>query len=221
MPPNDQGILTNQDAQAILRTLSTDRFSTYLVASGHDQQRAFKMYIWNAQVGEAFHTAIQAVEVALRNSINYGIIRKYNTDWWRNSDLSTILDEERTGDLSEVLRRISNRGLTLCNGQVVAGLSFGFWVGMLQRRYNPPIWSQHFRHAFPHLPGGIARDDILEKARTVAKLRNRISHHEPLVKRDISADYKNVMDLLTWLCPTKVRWIREHSRVPDVLRRKP
>jgi hypothetical protein len=221
MPATDQGSLKPEDAKALLRTLSADRFSTYMVAAGHDQVRAFKMYIWNAHIGEAFHTPIQAVEVALRNCLNYGIIREYGDDWWRNRVLETILDDERTGDLVEVLRRISNRNLTLCNGQVVAGLSFGFWVGMLQRRYNPPIWSRHLRHSFPFLPPRIGRDDILDKARKVATLRNRISHHEPLIKRDISADYANVMEFLGWLCPTKIKWIRTHCRVPEVLRQKP
>jgi hypothetical protein len=107
------------------------------------------------------------------------------------------------------------------NGQVVAGLSFGFWVGMLQRRYNPPIWSKHLRHSFPFLPPKIGRDDILDKARKVATLRNRISHHEPLISRDISGDYANVMEFLGWLCPTKIKWIRTHCRLPEVLRQKP
>lgn len=221
MPPDNQEKVKEKEEAALLRVISADRFSTYLVAAGHNPTRALDLYIWNAHIGEAFHTPIQAVEVALRNCVNCGLIAKYGQDWWQDDDLAEELDEERTGDLAQVLRRISNRNLTLCNGQVVAGLSFGFWVGMLSRRYNPSIWSQHLRISFPFLPAGIGRDDIFKKAGEIAFLRNRISHHEPLIKRNISADYSTVMAFLAWLCPTKLKWIRANCRVPQVLRLKP
>jgi|SRR5579862_1359004 len=197
MPLDDQGNLKKKaEEAALLRSISVDRFSTYLVAAGHDPTRGLDLYIWNAAIGEAFHTPIQGVEVALRNSVNYGLIKEFGDDWWKDKRLAGLLDEERTGDLSQVLRRITNRKLTLCNGQVVAGLSFGFWVGMLSRRYNPQIWSKHLRYAFPFLPAGIGRDDVFSTAGKVAFLRNRISHHEPLINRDISADYKVVLSFL-------------------------
>ena len=42
--------------------------------------------------------------------------------------------------------------------QIVAGLSFGFWVGLLQPKYNPDLWSSHLRVAFPHLPATETRE---------------------------------------------------------------
>lgn len=221
MAPANQQTLNAADAERLLRTLSEDRFSTYLVAAGHNQDRAFRLYIWNAHIGEAFHTPIQAVEVALRNCVNYGLINEFGADWWKEPRLDKEFDEERKGDLVQVLRRIKNRNLVLCNGQVVAGLSFGFWIGMLHKRYNPQIWSKNLRHAFPHLPTGIGRSDLFFRGGEVAKLRNRISHHEPLIKRNISQDYGTVIDFLAWLCPVKIDWIKANSRVPEVLRQKP
>jgi len=35
---------------------------------------ALALYLWNAQLGAAFHVPIQAVEVALRNSVNKALI---------------------------------------------------------------------------------------------------------------------------------------------------
>jgi hypothetical protein len=208
-------------AGSIVNAISPDRFASYLTAAGHDEPRALRLYIWNAQIGEAFHLPIQAVEVALRNCINDAIVAEYGSDWWRNKTLASVFDEERTVDLSQVLRRITNRELILCNGQVVAGLSFGFWVGMLQKRYNPTIWTKQLRRAFPDLPSGRSRKALATGATKVATLRNRIWHHEPLIKRDLGEDFHNVMEMLAWLSCAKEAWIRPHCRVSALLRQKP
>jgi hypothetical protein len=81
-------------------------------------------------------------------------------NWWRNGELEAILDEERRADLRVVLQRIRNRKLVLHTGQVVAGLSFGFWVGILDGRYNPPIWGNQLRVAFPDFPAGRGRKSL-------------------------------------------------------------
>ncbi len=63
--------LDGDQIAAILTAISPDRFKTYLAAAGHRQERALKLYLWNAKLGEAFHMPIQAVEIALRNSITW------------------------------------------------------------------------------------------------------------------------------------------------------
>jgi hypothetical protein len=221
MPDSVQPVLNKVQTEAILRAISADRFETYLKAAGHDPSRALRLYLWNAQLGEAFHLPIQAVEVGLRNCINTALTNTYGKDWWRNSDLEAILDEDRRGDLSVVLRRIRNRKLVLYTGQVVAGLSFGFWVGILDGRYNPPIWGKQLRVAFPDFPKERGRKSLYKAVGTVATLRNRISHHEPLIGLDILADFSNLMTLLEWICPSKAIWLRPHCRVAEIVRLRP
>lgn len=179
------------------------------------------MYIWNAHVGEAFHTPIQCVEVALRNSINKALIAQFGTDWWQDTSFKKAIDRERHTDLDTVQKRIKNRKLALATGQIVAGLSFGFWVGMLQPRYNPAIWGAQLRRCFPNLPQTETRESLFKSASSLAILRNRISHHEPIFKRNLSLDFSEAMKLLTWICPETHEWVRPHCRVPELLRRKP
>jgi hypothetical protein len=111
--------------------------------------------------------------------------------------------------------------LDLCTDQIVAGLSFGFWVGMLQNRYNPALWSKHLRTAFPDFPRERGRKSLATRAAEIAYLRNLIWHHEPLIKRNISQDFADVMEMLNWLCPAKLKWIRRYCRIPALLRQKP
>jgi hypothetical protein len=214
-------MLRPEEIAVVKATISLSRFATYVKAAGHNESRALELYLWNAQLGEAFHTPIQAVEVGLRNCVNAALSALFTPNWWECSNLFSIMDEERKGDLAVVFRRIRNKGLELCTDQVVAGLSFGFWVGMLDGRYNPAIWSKQLRICFPSFPSGRARKSLSAEAGKVATLRNRISHHEPLIGRNISQDFATVMLLLEWICPIKASWIRPHCRVPIVLRQRP
>lgn len=110
--------------------MSDGRVGTYLTAAGFDEDRALRLYVWNALAGEAFHLPIQAVEVALRNRINGALCRLFGADWWRDAGFLHLADRERRGDISTATRRIANRGAALVTGQMVASLSFGFWVGV-------------------------------------------------------------------------------------------
>jgi len=201
--------------------ISEERLGTYLTAAGFDVDRALKLYVWNALIGEAFHLPIQAVEVSLRNRMNFAFADGFGPDWWKDDEFLSMLDEAREADIRLVRQRIRNRKLSPVTGQVVAGLSFGFWVGMLHKRYNPPLWSGKLRLAFPSLPADRNRASLAVASGRVATLRNRIWHHEPIIKRDLSAEYGAVMTLLSWISPEKAAWIRPYSRVPQLLRQKP
>jgi hypothetical protein len=212
---------TASQFEALSRTLSAGRLNTYLIAAGRDQARALRLYLWNAELGAAFHPVIQAAEVGLRNSINYALSSQYGDEWWGNEGPEGLLDADRIKDLAVVKQRIRNRDQDMNSGQVVAGLSFGFWVGMLQPRYNPPLWGRQLRNAFPYLPTTVARKALAAKGQRVAFLRNRISHHEPIFQREVLADISELMTMLQWICPITHDWLKPHCRVYDLMRHRP
>lgn len=205
----------------IIDTMSHPRFSTYLYASGQNRDRALLLYIWNAKLGASFHPPIQAAEVALRNRVNHALVAEFGADWWSDARFGALIDRERNADLTTVKTRIRRRGLQLDTDQVVAGLSFGFWVGMLQPRYNPAIWGTHLRTSFPHLPGNRDRHALFKRGGEIAALRNRISHHEPLLKADAMRCYSEIIEFLRWLCPITADWVRPHCEVAKIVRQKP
>ncbi len=207
--------------EALKLSISSDRLATYLTAVGFDEERALRLYLWNATIGEAFHLPIQAVEVGLRNCINAALCAEYGSDWWQNSTFLASIDHERQTDISMAQRRITNRGHTLATSQIVATLSFGFWVGMLQPRFNPTVWTKHIGNAFIYLPDNRYRSDLASSAKRTADLRNRIWHHEPIFRENISDEFRSVMELLGWICPEKAAWIRPNCRVLSLLRQKP
>ncbi|MGH9591788.1 MAG: hypothetical protein ACRD5L_01760 [Bryobacteraceae bacterium] len=202
-------------------SLSAERLGTYLTAAGFDEDRALKLYIWNAYIGEAFHLPIQAVEVGLRNRVNSALCATFGVDWWQEHRFRRLADREHIRDLDTAAQRLAKRGVALATPQMVATLSFGFWVGALDARYNPEIWSRQLRSSFPDFSPAKSRYDLADAAKRVANLRNRIWHHEPIFRMDLSAEYAAVMEMLAWICSSKVAWIRPQCRVPAVLREKP
>ncbi len=167
------------------------------------------------------HANPKTTEVALRNSVGKALVSQFGLEWWKSETLLGLFDRERTADLQLAEKRIVARKRPLEGDQLVASLSFGFWVGLLQPRYNPPIWGRHLRRCFPHLPITETRGSLFEAARDISFLRNRISHHEPIFKRDLSKDFATTMTLLRWISPATHDWVKPHCRVPQLLRAKP
>ena len=221
MADANQQVPNAEQRGALLRVISEPRFASYLKAAGHDWDKAWKLYIWNAKMGEAFHLPIQTTEVALRNSLCAVFTGRFGPNWATSSSFEAIIDAKLQGDLDVVKNRIARMGKKLENGQVVASLSFGFWVGLLHRRYFPPIWSSDLATAFPQLPNGIDHRSVYTRFSHIAILRNRISHHEPLIKLNISDEYSKIMVALGWMCPHTRGLIKAHSRVPQVMRERP
>jgi hypothetical protein len=207
--------------KTIIATLSNERFATYLRAAGYDQARALNLYLWNAELGGGFHLPIQAVEIALRNKVNQALVSEFGQNWWRNDRFLALLDQPRSADLQLVKTRLQSRGLNLQTGQIVASLSFGFWAGMLQTRYNPNIWTKQFQKSFPDFPMSQSMRRLAQSCSRIANFRNRVSHHEPIFNKDLSAIHSEILRTLAWLCPDTHAWVKPICRVPKLLRSKP
>lgn len=201
--------------------LSEPRFNTYMVAAGHDWNRAWELYLWNARLGEAFHLPIQTVEVALRNSICRVLTSIFGPEWGTDDKFTGLLDYPGRKDLEVVRQRLRNRKLPLVNGQIVAGLSFGFWASLLQPRYNPLVWSSKLRVAFPTLPDALGRKMVAARFQHIVWLRNRISHHEPIIRLDASEEFSQILEAISWICPITGALIKPHCRIGAVIREKP
>ena len=206
---------------SVIATISPERFSSYLKAAGFDQAVAFELYVWNSHMGEAFYTPLQATEIALRNRIDACLQVAFGEEWWRSEAFLSLIAADKRRAIRTVEKRVVKRQLPLVIPQIVAGLSFGFWIEVLKPHFETASWNSAFSLIFPYLPGGESRETLLERVTIIVELRNRISHHEPIFKRDLSKDFATVMTLLKWICPSTHEWIKPHCRVPTVLRQKP
>ncbi|MGC4809254.1 hypothetical protein ACLQ29_01820 [Micromonospora sp. DT228] len=210
-------------ADWIRRTFSEPRLNPYLTESGQDAGKAVELYWWNIDVSAAFYGPLHCLEVALRNALHEQLRRRFGrSDWWASA--SVPLTDHGVRLVTEATLKCRRRGLTPPSADdVVAELSFGFWVSLLSNRrgssYDRLLWVPTLHLAFPHHSG--RRDDLHEAFETMRLLRNRIMHYEPIHHRDLAADHRKLYFLLSRMDPVLAKEIRGLDRVGTVLARRP
>ena len=196
---------------------SRDRMHTYLDAADGDCAVALQHYARNAQLGAAFHGPLQALEVALRNTMHAQLAARYGSRWYINP--APGLDRHACDTIDELFRG----GGDPTPGQFVASMSLGFWVRLVGRGgfinggrkadYDRTLWRPALFKAFPGHP----RRAVQQRLDHLRKLRNRIAHHEPIFDRELREDYENLLEAVGWISADVRTWIEAHSLLPDAL----
>lgn len=203
----------------VANIISQERLTKYLREAGHDQQRALALYGWNIQLSEAFFPVLSASEVCLRNTICTQLIALYGQIWWDDPAFLLQIKKNGTRIVKTARDKLRTRG-PVTSGGMTAELNFGFWVNMLLPRHEPVFWP-NLSAAFPDLPPAVTYAALYTRCDDVREFRNRIFHHEPIMHRNITKEYSQIMELIGWLSPDKAKWIKPYSRVMTVARQKP
>lgn len=102
--------------------------------------------------------------------------------------------------------------------QIVAGLSFGFWSGMLGRRYED-LWRSALRHAFPGSSG--ARKQVASEVEAVRKFRNRLAHHDSMLNIDIPFEIRRVQRVAGFIGTDAAAWLSDIDRTAQIYAQRP
>ena len=107
--------------------------------------------------------------------------------------------------LSEIRRK--NRGRSVSGDFFVAKSTLGTWVNLLNDgdsgpgrghlHYEQTLWEPCLSSAFPHYNG--RRSKLRSELNRLAKLRNRIAHHEHLLGRNLTAEFENIVRLASFV----------------------
>jgi hypothetical protein len=114
------------------------RFEPYLAEADGNHERAVALYVWNARVSAAMFETLHHVEVALRNVIDaqFDLVvasAPVSSTWLCDP---TILNEASRTRVEETAARIRREGHLATRARVVAGLAFGFWRALFDKRYD-------------------------------------------------------------------------------------
>lgn len=180
-----------------MQSISGDRLGTYQATAAAYGGDPLELYLWDHDLAAAALADIAILEVALRNAMNRQLILLAGQADWYAIDIG--LDDRSLNDIKKAWNDIPVRRRT--PGRLVAQLMFGFWRDLLEagsRTYNKTprerpadyeqMWLNGMKDAFP---GGrqvararseqFTRTWMLDVVKKVHALRNRVSHHEPLV----------------------------------------
>ena len=203
----------------IAKRLSSERMSSYLVASSGNLSKALELYKWNIALSGALFEAIAIVEVVVRNEIDNNLhswAKPFGKDWM---DIVPVDDKATT----DIARARSRNTRDLSHGKVLAELNFGFWRYLVAIRYLHTIWIPIMNDAFPNLKGhpGERREKVERAIERLWFLRNRIGHHEPIFSRNVNRDMTAITSLLDWICVDTSAWASAQRRVQNVVLLRP
>ncbi|WP_448204394.1 hypothetical protein [Azospirillum sp. sgz302134] len=205
--------------EAVGIALSQTRISRYLTEARGNRQLAMRLYQWNADIGESLYWPLQTLEITCRNAIARVLEDKYGAAWHMDGKFHRTLDDQAFGKLKEALNRQERKrgaGRVVAD-HVIADLSFGFWTSLMTRSYEVPFgWTSRLCIAFPFIPFGATRQTVSRPLDDARALRNRISHHEPLLGLRLTIKYREILDVLGWTCPETRWYVEQHSRFLEV-----
>lgn len=181
-----------------LEAISLSRVSSYrsMFAPSNDLE-LYGIYCWNESVTNGFSTLLATVEITLRNSFHREFSRRYgtpsiglNTHWY--DDL--ILSPKSVTKISDIRGHYRWRHNAPDPGDIISGLSFGFWKHLLDVTQatdgsavplNDILTDllPNYRNGSPaHWAKQANQDKLYSRLETAWDMRNRIAHHEPIWK---------------------------------------
>jgi hypothetical protein len=186
-----------------------------LAAANNNLDNALKLYEENTKLAESFYTALQAVEVCLRNCAQEQLTARYGAGWFQNgapgfSAISQSMIGEAFGILAE-----ARKSQPYDANDVVAELRFAFWVGLLSTHYDATLWRQCLYRAFPN--AGKPRRIIHGRLNAIRRFRNRVMHHEPIYHKPLQQFHDEIIETIGWMCRDTAAWCEHHSRFQMVL----
>ena len=148
---------------------------------------------------------MNGLEISLRNSLHRAITDFHQTEDWFESVLSENTPEYWKRQLASINRRLREEGKVGNPDQVVASLEFGFWTHLFTSKYEGKgkIWPGLLENVFPHMPRRLrTRQQLHNRLDKCRRLRNRISHHEPIWRsNDLVNTHQEMIDLICWINP--------------------
>lgn len=199
--------------QAVIAGLSQERIAPYMKAAAGDAQKALKIYEKNTSRSATLYAQLQTFEVLLRNAFD----RELSAPFANNNPPCSWFDFQSgsasliTGDLAAKVAaakaKIIDKGYKVNHGQVIATLSFGFWVDLTEVKYSQTLWIPFkLFKVFPGAPKRLSHAEANNFLKPFRDLRNRIAHHEPIFQRDFVKDQRDILTAIRWICSESADW---------------
>lgn len=201
--------------EKIKSCLSPERFAPYLVKAGHNQTYAFNLYLFNARLSKAFLFPLHVLEVSLRNQINSIFVDLYGPDWTKKTAFRSNLSSQSLSALDTAISRAN----TVNTDDVVATMTFDFWSNLFRPEYDRSFWQTHMQTLLPNQI--TTRNNFQNIIKEVNHFRNRIAHHEPIHKMNLSLIHSQILDVIKWISNETYLWVKHHSTFNTMLRTSP
>lgn len=185
--------------------LSLPRITPYLDDVAGDEAAALALYEWSARMSSSAFVVVGHLEVLLRNALDRCLREYYREDycgipWFLMPHVGGTNVCEAVNVVRERLRSQGKE----TRDQVIAGMSFGFWAGLLGPKYEE-LWRTCLHRAFPHGSGRCSQ--ISAALERIRRFRNRLAHHDSMIKVDVPFEIRLVVQLAGYLDAAAAQWL--------------
>lgn len=209
------------EEQELVRAISAERFRPFITECGGDATVALRLYAWDAEVSRALHSTLRDLEVCYRNAVHRQLAGKYRRDDWWN-DQRIRLHQVGQSNIVDAQQELRKRGKPETPGNIMARLTFGFWVGLFargeRRHYEMQLWNASLQYLFrAHV---VRREDLHLQLRELLELRNRVAHHERVFHMELGDCFAEALTLMGYISPEMAALHEKFGQVPQVLARR-
>lgn len=184
--------------------ISAPRYARYSDNDTLSIEEATRLYIWNLSVSQALIPFLHFWEIGLRNRLSAFFTYKYGKDWIYNDNkiirnlpvnIRSILIESRCRQQANL-----GHGTKPSQNAIIADTSAAFWALQFQERHFYHNWKYNLRRVFPYIDR-IEQTDVNRICQLALTLRNRIAHHEPIYRLDLTTQKAEIYWLIAAMCP--------------------
>lgn len=217
--------VSSDNSDAVVALITDERLAPYLKESAGDRTKALELYAWNAAIAAAFMEVVAYLEVMLRNAMDRELRVLAHEDsrklpWFMVPSITGASHQVITDSIDATRSRLRGLGPHRdSRGQIVAGLSFGFWTALFGNKHED-LWRSALSRALPGTPGG-RRKTVTANLERLRPFRNRLAHHDSLLSQDILFQLHETFSLAEWIDPAARVWLEKHEKVSDLYRTRP
>ncbi len=163
-----------------------------------NRQKAVESYLENLGQSQNLYLKLHWLEIGLRNTINRQLTSLHGEMWFLSEALGLGVIEKQ--QIQKAIENLKKNNKTTTNDNLIATLSFGFWVNLFNSPYEN-LWRVSLRKGFSGCSAALRRKELRSKLHPILKLRNRIAHYEPIIQLNLKQMNLDIDDIIGWIKP--------------------
>ncbi|MFW3411319.1 Abi family protein [Aliarcobacter butzleri] len=165
----------------------------------------------NLRKAKYLYIPLSVLEVSLRNSINNLFEKFYGAGWIVNE--ANFLKYKEIEKIIQAKDKIISNKESITKDKLVSELTFGFWTALFQSVYDDKMRIANLKQIFPNLPPKekilIDRKIISTKLNHIRKFRNRVFHHENIIKDEFTNIENEIFEILGYFDMELVKFTKK------------
>ena len=184
----------------------------------NDEGRAIQHYQCNLQLSEALYVSLSVFEVTLRNALSRELETMTKREDWYAIFPTTPGLSKLNKYITQATKQIAGRHENITPSKIIAELTLGFWVSLLNSEYERILWKD-LRRAFPYMPKSMRkRKNVSAPLNTFRTFRNRVFHNESIcwnINR-VKEIHTEMVTVMGWINKDVPQWLKHTDRFDTV-----